>query len=152
MWAHLSMSSGRTWQEALIACKPVSPGPSSSKTVDKDFLFTVNTSTGSSAGGRLTLYQRKVEVVLVKLATEDSESLPLQQHGLLLETGEELQGAALHVCNKHIAVALCKKTTRCSPPPLKKSGSPLRAHRNKTCTHLKRKKTLISAKNVGSRL
>lgn len=94
------------WQKALIACKPVSP-----RTVDKDFLLTVNTSTGSSAGEHLTLYQRKVEVVLVKLAAEDRESLPLQQHGLLLETGEELQGAALHVCNKHIAIALCKKTT-----------------------------------------
>lgn len=41
---------------------------------------------GWGGGGLLTLNQRKVEVVLVKLPTEDSKSLALQQHGLLLKT------------------------------------------------------------------
>lgn len=37
-------------------------------------------------GGFLTLYQRKVEVVLVKFSTEDSKSLTLEEHRFLLKT------------------------------------------------------------------
>lgn len=63
-------------------------------------------------GGRLTLYQREVEVVLIQFPTEDGERLALEQHGFLLEAREQLERAALHVCDKgREHVPFSEKTT-----------------------------------------
>jgi len=48
-------------------------------------------------------------VILVDLSTEQGERLALQQHGLLVHVGEQLQGATLHALRDKIKTGLQQK-------------------------------------------